>query len=258
WITIWFFLHKVVKTKISLPRALLVSIIANIVSAVLGLVLQAALPIYSAFNLKNLSANLVILSFAFITSIIIEWRIHRAYIKFKNRGWFRLKSAALANLFSYLILTIYVICISTWFPQATRFNVPFMEAQSNIGSILRAQKEFYLENSRFTNKFKQLKELDLVISKQNGRQAKGFYFLYSLSADKAKVKVQATPNKTARDTGKKLRSNTAILLSQPEFTYGICQTKQPATIAPKPPQIVNGEVQCAADSDVLNVTYSGL
>ncbi|MGB3692745.1 MAG: hypothetical protein WBG70_24075, partial [Spirulinaceae cyanobacterium] len=100
WITIWFFLHKVVKTKISLPRALLVSIIANIVSAVLGLVLQAALPIYSAFNLKNLSANLVILLFAFITSILIEWRIHRAYIKFKNGRWFRLKSAVLANFFS--------------------------------------------------------------------------------------------------------------------------------------------------------------
>jgi hypothetical protein len=257
WIAIWFFFNKLVKTPIRLLRLLLISLIANIVSSILGVILQTTSLRYAAFNWQNLPVNLVILFFAFIASILIEWRIYIAYIHVESRRWITLKSAIFANSLSYILLIIYVVYISVWLPEAPRFYMPDMEAMSYIGSIFRAQKRFYLENSKFTSSFKQLEELDSKIINPKNTQAEGFYYRYNLSGEQVKVQVTVTP-KIAIARGRKLRSYTAVLLAKPKFIYGTCVTKQPSTIAPKPPKLIQNKFQCPSDSEVLEATYGDL
>jgi hypothetical protein len=256
WIVIWFFFNKLVKSQISLPKLLLISLIANIVSGVLGVILQSTSLRYVAFNWKNLTVNSVILFFAFIASVLIEWRIYIAYIHVESRKWITFKSVLLANSLSYILLILYVVYLSVWLPEAPRFYVPNMEAMSYIGSILRAQKRFYVQNSQFTSSFKQLEELDSKIINPKNTQAEGFYYRYNISGDQVKAQVTVTP-KIAIARGRKLRSYTALLLA-PKFIYGTCVTKQPTNIAPKPPKFIQNKFQCASDSEVLEATYGEL
>ncbi|HEY9599402.1 MAG TPA: type IV pilin-like G/H family protein [Cyanophyceae cyanobacterium] len=250
-LALWLFFKKVVKVQLSFPKLLLISVTANVVSALLGVLLP-----YSAFNLPNLPRNLMTLGLAFLVSCLIEWGIYIPFIRFKTTVTkVRLKAAIIANLSSYILLLFYIVYISIVSPEVTQFYKPQFEAMSNIGSILKAQKAFYLKNSQFTSSFKELNEFDSKFLIQTNTQAEGFYYIYQLSADQQKAQVTVKAKELTYQN-KPLSSYTAIILSQPRFIYGICQTEQPSTIPPATPQIAKGEIQCPPGSSLWGVTYS--
>ncbi|HEY9651934.1 MAG TPA: type IV pilin-like G/H family protein [Coleofasciculaceae cyanobacterium] len=252
-LALWLFFKKAVKVQLSFPKLLLISVTANVVSALLGVFFP-----YAAFNLPDLSGNLITLGLAFLGSCLIEWGIYIPLIRFKTTGTkVRLKSAIIANLSSYLILLFYIVYISIVSPELSQFHIPEFEVMANIESILKGQKAFYLDNSRFTSSFKELNNIETKFLIPTNTQAEGFYYIYQLSADQQKAQVTVKAKQLTYKS-KPLSSYTAIILSQPRFIYGICKTAQPSTIPPATPQIVKGEIQCPPGSSLWAVTYNEL
>lgn len=254
-LALWFVFNKVVKIQLSFPKLLLISMTANVLSALLGVVVP-----YSAFNLTNLRYNLMSLVWAFLGSSLIEWGIYIPFIRFKGNSIInsRLEAAIIVNLCSYVLLIPYVLYISIITPEVTRYYKPRNEARFNIETIMETQQTFYLKNSRFASSFKEIKNFkepnffDEEILIKTDTQAEGFYYIYQISADPEKVQLTLKPKQLV-DRDKSLKSYTAILFSQPELLYEICMTEQPSSIPPATPQQVEDEIQCPPGSKGLRI-----
>ncbi len=250
-LTLWLFFNRFVQMKLSLPKVLIVSIVANIVSGIFGFFSP-----YAAFNLNNITSNFIILFLAYILSVLIEWSVYVSFLKIENtRGrLIRLQSSMIANFCSYIALALYLFFISTYLPQYTRFYRPEMEVIANIGSILKAEQVFYSENSRFTSTFREFKEIYAIIIWQTDSQAEGFYYRYNISGDSMKAEVIVTP-KIGTLKYKQLKSYRAIIFAKPELYYGVCMSDNPSNIPPKTPKFRQNEIHCPPESSLFPVAY---
>jgi hypothetical protein len=239
-LVVYWFCRQFTDLQINVIPIFFLVLAANFVSGFFGRLLR----IYTAFNRHNLANNIVVIFVACLVSILIEYWVYREYKILKQNKRIRWQSAVLANLASYFLLGIYVVIISFWFPQTTKYKIPPFEARRSIQDIFTAQKIFYFRNNEFASSFDLLPPLDLIIDKQNQTQAKGFHYRYTLSKNRTTAQVTAIPRENKWPI-----SYSALLLSQPNFDYQICEFRDqnPVTF----PQVVEGKIQCPPESEAV-------
>jgi hypothetical protein len=236
------------KGKLKLDKTTLFFLIltANLVSGFFGYLFRAfTFTLYAAFNLANLGSNLVLTFIACILSIFIEYWVYREYKFFRRNKLIQFQAVAIANITSYLFITIYIIAISIGFPQPTKYYLPMMESHIITEDIINAQKIFYVENKQFTSSFAALKPVGLVIDKQNNTKAESYNFIYTLTSDRTTAEITLIPNSKSES----LKSYITLLRSEP-FSSQTCEFSDDMPMTP--PQIVDGKIECPPGSRKLD------
>lgn len=230
------------KLELSKTKLFFLILTANLVSGFFGYLFRAlTFSLYQAFNLANLGDNLVLNFVACIVSIFIEYWVYREYKLLRQNKLIRFQSVAIANITSYLFITLYIIAISIWFPQPIKYYLPMLESRIVTEDILDAQKIFYVENNRFTSSFADLKPVGLVIDKQNNSQAESYHFIYTLTRDRASAEIILTLDSKAES----LDSYITLLRSKP-FSSQTCEFDSDTPITS--PQIVDNKIECPPGS----------
>ena len=251
-ISLWIFCNLILKQKVNFCRILRIVLIANITSSVLGLFIAPLTGTPLGFNLIDLPRNLFYLCFEFIASLIIELPFYNQ-IYHKIHKITTIIASAIANLSSYLIIAIFVVYMSVYFPSPSPETIQYLRygIHGSFGAINRAQQAFYLEHQRFAS---DLEELGLGEIDQ--------FYRFNILVDEEKAQARTIPKieefKKAGITGiTNVTSATGIIFvlnkEKPEFIKfisGVCVTERPSNIPPATPQLVDGEIQCPPGSDL--------
>lgn len=92
----WLLVNKVIKVRIGFWKLILVALIANIVTSLLG----TFIPLY-----RYAAGNLILIGVAFVFSVFIEWEIYIPFFRKVNIKIFNLlKISFVGNLITYAIL----------------------------------------------------------------------------------------------------------------------------------------------------------
>jgi len=256
-LVVWSLLKFAFKAKIGLPKVLIMTLIANIVTSIIGIPfafnsMYAGSPGTASFMLPGF----------FVLSWLIEWVLYISLFKPKNSRHPEgklLLATFLSNLASYAIFIFVLFPVSYpsnlfWQPNPERAH---WETKQVIPMILRYQMNFYDENSQFASTFKELtgstEYHSFGFSKTkliNDRTIENEFHKFTLSADPDKTTVKVTAK---RET---FTSYTAIIWvaneeSEHDWVPGICQTDQPSIIPPANPQLIEGKIKCPSGSSFL-------
>lgn len=258
-LVLWLFFNKFLKIKINFPSLILVSLLANFVSSLLGFflggltVFNTSMGPYIPFilyirplNRSGLVGNLTLLGFAFAISAILEW------LFYKYRGFQKLekkvrnnslKASVLANLASYILLVFYLIYISIWVPEES-YAIARYQIRPYFDRILRAQQEFYLERSHFASSLTELNQgLEADLTE---------YYWYNIGvADKEKATITAIHKNDPRSRSGGLRNYIGVVFvvdqnnqDKPEFRAAICRSDRVSMTAPQIPKLVKVKIIC--------------
>ncbi len=92
----WLLANKVIKVPIGFWKLILVTLVANIVTSLLG----TFIPLY-----KSITENLMLVGVAFVFSVFIEWGIYIPFFRKVNIKIFDLlKISFIGNLITYVII----------------------------------------------------------------------------------------------------------------------------------------------------------
>lgn len=95
----WLLANKIIKVRIGFWKMLLITLVANIVTSLLGTLIT----IY-----KSIEASATIIGIAFVLSVFIEWIIYIPFFKKTNINKLDLLKISFAsNLITYAILTFF-------------------------------------------------------------------------------------------------------------------------------------------------------
>ena len=257
-LVIWSLFKFTFKAKIGLPKVLIMTLVANITTSIIGFPFA-----FNSVYADRTGLSGLLFSGLFLLSWLIEWVLYIALFKPKNSQHPEAKlflSAFLSNLASYAIFSFVLFPVSYpsnlfWQPNPERAH---WETKQVIPMILRYQHGFYYENSRFASTFKELtgstEYHSFGFSKTkliNDRTIENEFHKFTLSADSDKTTVKVTAK---RET---FTSYTAIIgvtndQSKNDWVRGICQTDQPSIIPPANPQLIEGKIQCPSGSSFLD------
>lgn len=242
-LVLWLLFRKL-QIHVSFIRLLLVSLVANNFTSLVGVLVFLS-------NIFTSTMNLALL-LGFILSFPLEWLIYRLLLK---RGEVRkhfmlLKAAFLSNLASYTFLYVAVLLLAlpphpTWFLTLNPKRA-YREAQLvNIPTLLRSQINYYLVNYRFASSITELQSPEDTI-----RQEERFYH-YTIQADKEKAIVNAIPKSATFISFTGVVGVVKQDESEPQFITEICRSNQPSLQPPSIPSLSNNQVQCPPGSSPL-------
>ncbi|MBE9127207.1 MULTISPECIES: type IV pilin-like G/H family protein [unclassified Coleofasciculus] len=255
-LVLWLLFHRFFKVQIGVPKLLLVTIVTNIATSIIG--------IPFAFNNSFASSPgtaFFVLPILFIFTWFIEGSLYSPLLKSKS---YRISKRQLrlgafwSNLASYAIFVLVLLPVSTpfnlfWQPNPLRAN---WEVKLAIGNILSYQQVFYDETSKFASSFKELPDSPQAYGFFNetqiptDSQIENQFHYFKIDGDSEKATVKAAAK------AKNLNSYTGIVFvvkekPEPEFIRGICKTDQPSTVPPTSPQLKDGKIQCPSGSSLL-------
>jgi hypothetical protein len=250
----WLGWHRV-KASVRLPRLLFAVLVANLVTAIVGIPLG-----FNAQFAGSAGTAFFFLPIALILSIVIEWAVYSAFAKLGQWSISKRRlflSIVLANLASYLLFFLF-LSTQTYSPQTYasflwKGNPKFVNRLfgraallEDIQSHLDQQKDFYRQHGRFSLAISQADLPQYQTSRSLRSQVRQFYqFEWSAQADYAAL--MAKP----REAG--LNSYTAVIFAvkqpaQTVFVEGICQADQPSLEPPPLPKRLKQTLQCAEGS----------
>jgi len=255
-LVIWSLFKFTFKAKIGLPKVLIMTLVANIATSIIGF----PFAFNSVYASRTGFSGLFLL---FSLSWLIEWVLYISLFKPKNNRHPEgklLLASFLSNLASYAIFSFVLFPVSYqsnlfWQPNPERAH---WESQQVIPVILRYQHGFYDENSRFASTFKELtgstEDPPFGFPKPqliNDRTIENKFHQFTLSTDLDKTTVKVTAKREI------FTSYTAIIWvanekSENNLVSGICQTDQPSIIPPANPQLIESQIQCPSGSSFLD------
>lgn len=241
------FLNLFLKIKVSFPRSLIVVLVANIATSIIGIPL-----IYNPLISPSPGVIFFILPLSFLLSFLIESII---YIAFLKRIYLISKSKLLAasfwsNLASYTIFLFVLLPVtlnSSWFSTANPARASF-ELRMSIPAYLRSQQGFYLENDRFGS-VKDLESIGFPDIKENK------FHRYETQADKRKATITATAKldniSSYIATVFVLKDKTKT--AESKLISGVCKTNKPSRQPPEMPQLIHDNFQCPPNSSKVSL-----
>lgn len=241
------FFNLVLKIEVSFPRLLIVVLVANIATSLIGIPL-----IYNQLISPSPIVIFLVLPISLLLSFYIESII---YIPFLRTRYHLSRSKLLlasfwSNLASYTIFLFVLLPLtlnSSWFSTANPARARF-ELRMSIPTYLHSQQSFYLENNRFGS-VKDLELIDLLEKREDK------FYRYKTQVDKRRATIAATAKLdnissyiaavfVVRDKTK---------TSEPQLISGVCKTNEPARQPPEMPQLIKDNLQCPPSSSKVSL-----
>ncbi|MBW4519675.1 MAG: type IV pilin-like G/H family protein [Scytolyngbya sp. HA4215-MV1] len=250
---LWWWGWRRLKVPVSLPRLLLMVLIANLVTAIVG--------IPFGFNVQfsgSAGTAFFFMPIALVLSILIEWAVYLPFVKLgqmfiSKRRLFT--ATMLANLASYLLFFVFLSTQAypspLWKgnPRFANRTIGRVILLTTIQSHLERQTAFYRQNDRFSPEIAQNFAPDP--SQSQGRLSLLYQmYRFEASTQSDRAVLMAKPKEAD------FNSYTAVVFAvkkQTEtiFVEGVCQADHPSLIPPPIPKRVNQSIQCAAGSSAV-------
>lgn len=239
------FSNLVLNIGVNFPRLLIVVLVANIATSIIGIPL-----IYNPLIAPSPVVIFLVLPISFLLSFLIESIIYIPFLKTRYHiSKLKLLAASFwSNLASYTIFFFVLLPItlnSSWFSTANPARASF-ELRMSIPAYLRSQQGFYLENSRFGS----VKELGLILENNPNK-----FYRYDTQADKIKASITATAK---LDNISSYIAAVFVIIdktktSEPQLISGVCKTNEPSRQPPEMPQLINDNFQCPTNSSKVSL-----
>jgi len=232
----------------SIPRLFIGVLVANIASSIIGI------PFVFMVSNSNLVESFVL--FGFLSSFLIESAIYRGF--FKQKSCLKIIVASfVSNVVSYAICAIFIVPFSFNSDVFSVETSPRMSATIAIGTWLRKQEMFYIENSHFaSSSWFYIENYDFASSSESEyfRIWKRSY-KFEMQSEPQKASIVAIPKRNIvaipkRNDLPSLRGTIFIIKDKDKLNFikGICKTDKPSMTPPEMPQLVKGEFQCPPGS----------
>jgi hypothetical protein len=241
------FFNLALKIEVSFPRLLIVVLVANIATSVIGIPL-----IYNPLIAPSPVVIFFVVAISLIFSFLMESII---YIPFLKRRYHIsilkiLVASFWSNLASYTIFLFVLLPVtlnSSWFSTANPARASF-ELRMSIPAYLRSQQGFYLENDRFGS-VKDLESIGFPDIKENK------FYRYETHADKRKATITATAK---LDNISSYIATVVVLkdktkTAEPKLISGVCKTNKPSRQPPEMPQLIHDNFQCPPNSSKVSL-----
>lgn len=242
------FFNLVLNIGVSFPRLLIVVLVANIATSILGIPL-----IYNPLIAPSPVVTFLVLPISLLLSFLIESIIYIPFLKTRyHLSKLKLLAASFwSNLASYTIFLFVLLPVtlnSSWFSTANPARASF-ELRMSIPTYLRVQQDFYLENDRFAS-VKDLEPIDFIHIKENK------FHRYETQGDQRKATITATAklNNISSYIAAVFVVKNKTKTADPQFISGVCKTNNPSRQPPEMPQLINDNLQCPPNSskELLN------
>lgn len=257
-LVLWLFFNKAIAVKISIPRALLISTIANITSSLFGFISLVIMP--TLFWLIYTNWFFTIFIGGFIISIAIERQLYYSYFTDKfyiPQNYILLKAAFWVNLVSYVYLFIAIASTTSSISQIgtsknllfhTRPSFAHQKARSFSYNIINSQMAFYRIHSQFSPTLRKLnEELDILQGSQHNlldnNRVDAELYQYEMFAEMSRAVLISFPKQTAFSS---FIYSVFVDVNgeKTEFIQGRCRSDLPAITSTETPILVDGKIQC--------------
>jgi hypothetical protein len=236
------FFNLVLNIGVSFPRLLIVVLVANIATSLIGIPL-----IYNPLIAPSPVVISLVLPISLLLSFLIESIIYIPFLRTRYHiSKLKLLEASLwSNLASYTIFLFVLLpgtLNSSWFSTANPARASF-ELRMSIPAYLGVQRGFYLENDRFGS-VKDLESIGFLQKKEDK------FYRYETQADKRKATITATAkiDKISSYIATVFVVRDKTKTSEPKLIRGICKTNKPSRQPPEMPQLINDNLQCPPNS----------
>lgn len=236
------FFNLALKTGVSFSRLLIVVLVANIATSIIGIPL-----IYNPLIAPSPVVTFLVLPISLLLSFLIESMIYTPFLKTRyHLSKLKLMVASFwSNLASYTIFLFVLLPVtlnSSWFSTANPARASF-ELRMSIPAYLGVQRGFYLENDRFGS-VKDLESIGFLQKKEDE------FYRYETQADKRKATITATAkiDKISSYIATVFVVRDKTKTSEPKLIRGICKTNKPSMQPPEMPQLINDNLQCPPSS----------
>jgi hypothetical protein len=241
------FFNLVLNIGVSFPRLLIVVLVANIATSIIGIPL-----IYNPLIAPSPVVIFLVLPISWLLSFLIESIIYIPFLKTRyHLSKIKLLAASFwSNLASYTIFLFVLLPVtlnSSWFSTANPARANF-DLRMSIPAYLGLQQDFYLENDRFGS-VKDLKSRGFPEKREDK------FYRYETQADKRKATITA---KAKLDNISSYIAAVFVLrdktkTSEPQLVSGVCKTNEPSREPPEMPQLINDNFQCPPNSSKVSL-----
>ena len=239
------FFNLALKKEVSFPRLLIVVLVANIATSIIGIPL-----IYNPLITPSPVVIFLVLPISLLLSFLIESIIYIPFLKTRYHiSKLKLLAASFwSNLASYTIFLFVLLPVtfnSNWFSTANPARASF-ELRMSIPTYLRSQQGFYLENYRFGS----IKELGLFLEKKQNK-----FYRYDTQIDQMKASITATAklDNISSYIAAVFVIKNQTKTSEPQLVSGVCKTNEPSKQPPEMPQLINDNFQCSTNSSKVSL-----
>lgn len=239
------FFNLALKKEVSFPRLLIIVLVANIATSILGIPL-----IYNPLIAPSPVVISIVLPISLLLSFFIESIIYIPFLKTRYHiSKLKLLAASFwSNLASYTIFLFVLLPLtlnSNWFSTPNPARASF-ELRMSIPAYLRAQQGFYLENYRFGS----IKELGLSLENNQNK-----FYRYDTQIEKMKASITATAK---LDNINSYLAAVFVVKNQtktsdPQLVSGVCKTNEPSRQPPEMPQLIKDNFQCPPNSSEVSI-----
>lgn len=236
------FFNLVLKIGVSFPRLLIVVLVANIATSIIGIPL-----IYNPLIAPSPIVIFLVLPISLLLSFYIESIIYIPFLKTRyHLSRLKLLAASFwSNLASYTIFFFVLLPVtlnSSWFSTANPARARF-DLRMSIPIYLGVQQDFYLENNRFGS-VKDLESIRELEKRENQ------FYRYETQADQRKATITATAkaDNISSYIGAVFVVKNKTKTSEPQLISGVCKTNKPSRQPPEMPQLINDNLQCPPNS----------